>query len=132
MNDLSDFHRVTGFTLIELMIVTVIIGIIAAIAFPSYLRYVERTQFNDGRAGLVIAAQALERCYVTDMTYLGCDFPGGSPEGFYSIALDDGLQVGQEFRLEATALPGSRVAGGACGSITLNQAGEWTQGACPH
>ena len=37
-----------GFTLIEIMIVTVIIGILAAIAIPSYLNYVGKSQTVEG------------------------------------------------------------------------------------
>jgi type IV pilus assembly protein PilE len=129
MKLMTSNRGIKGFTLIELMIVVVIIGIIAAIAFPSYLRYVERTQFNDGRSGLVIAAQALERCYITGMSYAGCAFPGQSPERFYTIALS--APAGQTFTLQATGRAG-RVAAGDCSSITLNHAGVWNQGACPH
>jgi type IV pilus assembly protein PilE len=121
-----------GFTLIELMVVVAIIGVIAAIAFPSYVRYVERTQFNDGVAGLMIAAQAMERCYVTEMSYDDCDaFPDESPEGFYAIALDDGAVIGQTYRVNATGTRG-RVAAGDCSAISVDHLGQIDQGACPY
>ncbi|WP_353220963.1 pilin [Salinisphaera sp. S4-8] len=41
-------RRTSGFTLIELMIVVAIIGILAAIAVPSYYGYVARAQFSEG------------------------------------------------------------------------------------
>ena len=118
-----------AFTLIELMVVVAIVGVIAAIAFPSYVRYVERAQFNDGRAGLSIAAQALERCYVTEMTYDGCLFPDESPERFYEISFQG--EAGQVFTLEAVGVAG-RVAGGACNRIELNHIGAYNQFGCPY
>ena len=123
---------VRGFTLIELMVVVAIIGVIAAIAFPSYVRYVERTQFNDGRTGLLAAAQLMERCYVQDMGYDGdaCAGVGGnSPEGFYSIEVTDANT--RTFTLTATGQAG-RVASPPCNSITLDQTGFMDSGACPH
>ena len=119
-----------GFTLIELLVVVVIIGILATIAIPSYNRFVERTQFNDGRAGLLAAAQVMERCYVTGMTYVGCTVDASSPEEFYTIA-PSGL-TSRTFTLTATGAPGSRVASGPCSVITLTQAGGMDQGTCPY
>ena len=128
------FRRGFGFSLIELMIVVAVIGIIAVIAIPSYSNYIERTQFNDGRSGLLQAAQFLERCYVTNMTYDDCDdvegFPTASPENFYSIATD---LDGSEYELTATGQRG-RVgdADNRCRVIRLDQTGAINQGDCPH
>ena len=132
MIGLCERRRVEGFTLIELMIVIAIIGILAAIAYPSYVRYVERTQFNDGRAGLMTAAQSLERCYVTNMSYVGCPIPNVSPEGFYTLSLgEDFGGEGQRYTVIAEGLRG-RVATGDCNEISLTQDGRTEQGACPH
>ena len=120
---------VRGFTLIELMIVVAIIGVIAAIAFPSYTRYVERTQFNDGRTGLLAAAQLMERCYVTGMTYVGCNIGDRSPEDFYTIAVSD--RTTRTFTLTATGRAG-RVTAPPCNSMTLDQTGLMDQGTCPY
>ena len=55
--------KVTGVTLIELMIVVLIMSIIAAIGYPSYTEYVLRGKRSEGRAALLDAAAKQERFY---------------------------------------------------------------------
>ena len=87
-----------GFTLIEVMIVVAIVGILAAIAYPSYQEYVLRTGRADGMAKLMEIMQAQERFYSQNQTYTANLGAGGlaynvaanaavaSNEGRYNIA----------------------------------------------
>jgi type IV pilus assembly protein PilE len=59
-----------GFTLIELMIVLVIAGILASIAYPSYAAYVTRARRVEAQAYLMDLLQAQERHFNRHTTYL--------------------------------------------------------------
>lgn len=52
-----------GFTLVELLIATVIVAIIAAFAYPAYQGSVRKSRRADAKSALVEAAQVLERCF---------------------------------------------------------------------
>lgn len=60
---------VQGITLMELMIVVVIIGIMAAIAYPNYREYAARAKRNEARAALLQIATNQERFYLQNNTY---------------------------------------------------------------
>ncbi len=72
-----------GFTLIELMIVVAIIGVLAAIAYPSYQQYVDRNDCETAKGTLLTSANALERRRAETGSYAGATagthFPDQSP-----------------------------------------------------
>jgi type IV pilus assembly protein PilA len=60
-----------GFTLIELLVVIVIIGILLAIAVPSYLGFRKQAQDTAGKANVREAVPAAESFYASNNTYAG-------------------------------------------------------------
>lgn len=115
-------------TLIELMVVVVIIGILAAIAYPSYQEQVRKTRRADGKATLMEVAQQLERCYTRFASYnaAGCDVVGDlaadidSPEGYYVIT---GAPNPGSFILTA-APQGDQTNDAKCDALTLTNTGD--------
>lgn len=85
-----------GVTLTELMIVVVILGILASVAYPSYRQFAARAKRNEARAALLQIATNQERFYLNNQTYtqemrfLGFQaLPGDtcvtSPTGSYNV-----------------------------------------------
>jgi type IV pilus assembly protein PilE len=123
-----------GFTLIELMITVAVIGILAAIALPSYSAYLRRSQRSDATSALLRLAAAQEKYYLqnnsyeSDMTKLGSPTSGSllSEHGWYSVsvAAPSGGTLITGFVATATPTSGSPQSNDKdCTSFTIDQSG---------
>ncbi|MAS09312.1 type IV pilin protein [Salinisphaera sp.] len=122
-----------GFTLIELMIAVAILGIIAAIAYPSYLDQVRKSKRSDAQSALLQAANRQERFFTTQYRYADTAAALGmraeTENEAYTLAVDNGDADG--FEITATA-QGDQV-NDDCTSLTINEIGEKTaNGAGPN
>lgn len=87
-------YKSAGFTLIEVLIVMIIIGVISSYAFASYKASLLKSRRTDAQTGLTMEAQVLERCYSQNFSFKNCD-NGGTPlpssapsqSGFYTVTL---------------------------------------------
>ena len=94
--------KTSGFTLLEIMIVVVVIAILAAITFPSYQNQIQKARRGDAQEALLECAAAQERFFTKSQpsTYMAvadaqaeqvCGWDGTnfvSQEGFYRINID--------------------------------------------
>jgi type IV pilus assembly protein PilE len=125
-------RRQSGFTLVELMIAVAIVAILAAIAYPSYQRYVARTHRNAATACMSHYAQFLERFYTANLTYVGAA-PGELPctrdnslDDRYTIGIRDGSLTARAFFIDATPIGVQATIDAQCGRLTLDQTGART------
>jgi type IV pilus assembly protein PilE len=115
-------------TLIELMVVVVIIGILASLAYSGYQSQVQSTRRSDGKTTLTTAAQQLERCFTRFHSYTDAGCPiaaaigGGLPsgDGWYLISNDNASAT--TFRLVATP-QGAQAGDTRCANLRLTHTG---------
>jgi len=129
-------HRMNGFSLIELMIAVVIVGILAAVAMPSYSNYVIKGSRAAAQTELLEMASLQEKIYLNSSAYtpnvttaydgtsvggLGRT-TGQTSDGKYTLALSG---VGQTYTITATPVAGTGQAGNGCLTIQENGLRQW-------
>lgn len=136
----------SGFTLIEMMIAVAIVGIIAAIALPSYQASVRKSNRAEAKTELNDIAQRLQRCYTLYASFnnancgvygivniaTGYVTRGGQ---YYKITIGvpaSGNPPETTYRLKATAIKAPQTADTAdgCNELTLDHTGAKAPAAC--
>lgn len=131
-------RKIRGFTLIELMVVVAVVGILAAIAYPSYQNSIMKSHRAQAKACLLELSQYMERFYTTNMRYdqssagVANSLPAGGCrtdgrlDQFYTISFS-GQVTATGYTLQAVP-QGVQVARDAqCGTLTINQSGVRTK-----
>lgn len=122
-----------GFSLIELMIAVAIVGILSAIAYPSYLQSITKSRRAAAEACLTNFATHMERFYTTNMRYTEAD---GSAPALPALDCASAQNTGEHytysfsvaptvstFALQAQPKGGQATRDTGCGTLTLNHTG---------
>lgn len=114
-----------GFSLVELMIVVVIVGILAAVAFPSYQSYLVKSNRAAAQAFMVDVASRQKqylldaRVYAADLATLGVTAPTDVSD-HYTISVSVPAGTPPSFTITATPTSARQTADGA---LTLDSDG---------
>lgn len=109
------------------MIVVAVIGILGAIAYPSYTEYVMRGHRTDARMGLLQAQQWLERAATATGLYpttLPASLTWADDSSKRYVISFANSNTNAAFTLTATPKPNSPQTKDKCGTLTLTHTGQ--------
>ena len=113
----------SGFSLVELMIAIAVVGILASIAYPSYVTQMQQTRRADCEAALMQLASVMERDFSRNNQYQDLIAAGGFSGqcpidgGNASYTLGYQALTASAYTIQAT--PAGAQAGDPCGNLTL-------------
>jgi len=121
----------SGFTLLEIIIVIIIVGVLASLALPRFFRTVEFSRSTEALSGMSAIRQSLERCYLMNSgTYVGCTLddaanvntldlqsPGTSPGTLFTYAVANQSATGYTITATRNAANG----GDGTSTVTITQ-----------
>ena len=122
-------QTILGFTLIELMIVVVIVSILAAIAYPTFIDQIRKSRRADAKADLQALALSQEKWRANHPAYTetlsDLNFTSTSTEGYYTLSLLDLTPTAIQMNFVGIAAPvtGSDQAKDKCGSFAISSNG---------
>jgi type IV pilus assembly protein PilE len=124
-------HHQAGFTLIEIMIVVLIIGVLMAIAYPNYQNHIIKTRRAAVAGCLVEQSHFMERYYTTNLTYVGAALPNGGCKqdltNFYTVSIVTAATTARTYTVQAVPKNQQASRDTKCGTLTLNQLGTKTE-----
>ncbi len=121
------YMKISGFNLIEIMIVLVIIGILGAFCLPLYSQYITQAKRAEAEITLAKLATALEQYYTQHNSYAGAtlenlNIPEIIADQRYQLAIATATDT--EFTLAAKPLGIQAEKDSQCAILSLNSRGE--------
>ena len=120
--------RQSGFTLIELMIVVVVVAILSAIALPAYSDYVIRSRLTEVYSALASAQSSAEQFWSNNRSYVGFNAAPGFPANNANFTYNLSNQTASTYTITATSVATGKVRGFA---FTIDQNGSKATTAVP-
>ncbi|KPV97249.1 Fimbrial protein precursor [Pseudoalteromonas sp. P1-9] len=119
--------KIAGFTLIELMVVVAIIGILTAIAYPSYVDYLYKGSRAEAMSSLLDIANRQEQFYADNHKYTASLSDLGvistSDSGLFTLTL---TSDGSSFSVTASPLDYPATKDPECSGFKINELGQKT------